>query len=1715
MDVALASRVGLQLLLEPQSTAFIARGACVAVGALYPAYASYKAVRAPHRPPGLGRASAAAHALESERWLKVPYYPHAKLVLLLWLQLHGGHGAALLFESQLAPRLARYERKLDTVLEVAARGLDVLLTTYAAPIALLRSSFALALAQIASFAQWIATPDDPPPDGDPAAAAAAAASAPAARSCRRGAARAVRLAHSGSSSGAWTVTSARMASISGALAVPGGLGARRVGGGPAAAAAAATPRWLGGAGAALARPLPWAVPAAPLRQATRCAASKSGARPKVVHRCSACGEEHAQWHGQCRGCGAWSTLQTVELQPEPPPSAASGAAAAAAALRAKPGTAGRSRGGAARGSGAFSPYRLPPGSSVDDDGSIDDDDGGYAPRGAFAGAGGGFGGVLGGWVAVADGDAPAVPQRLSDMSVAAAALRLPLHGATGAEVSRVLGGGLVPGSLVLVGGEPGMGKSTLLLQVAGLVAQACRGAAAQHAPAGEGEGVASLSEGEASGDDDLPLAARRAVAARAAAPQSAPGCSSGGGAGWLEDAEAAAAAGGAAATPPGFAGRPVLYVTAEESSEQVWERARRLGLVGAPGGRGLDVRLLVENRVDAIAAAVAALAPAALVVDSIQTVALRDVPGRPGSITQVRESASCLLHVAKSMRCATFLVGHVTKGGAIAGPKHLEHQVDVVLYLQGAGGGRGPGGSGGGLRMLRAVKNRHGRVGEVGLFTMAGPGLAAVTDAASLFLPSTAAAAEAAAGAAASRGAARGCEAEDGGAAYGDDAADEAAEGEEGEAYDDGDDDDDDGDSDSEGERGFSPWPRGGAAWRGGAASPGPTPSRPYRHYAGVGDRPRLEMLLQLLSKYTPVKCGAFSLFVNVVSGYKIPPGETSTDLPLLAAVASSAANAPLPPRTAALGEVGLAGELRPVQNLELRLLELAKLGFTQAVVPAAGGALALDPGELGGLSVVRCGTLAGALEHLLGDEALRGAGWRRGGASRSASRSGWPPRAGATARSLRQTPIVGVERRDAIAQALGVLLANSSDTNITVTVLGSFVIDYGAYLAKEDKRKLVTRPDVAWPAPDPDAKYTLALVDPDAPNGQQGGGNARYLHWLVVNIPGSNTTAGQEAVSFAPPSPPRGVHRFVFVLYRQPPGLDVSVAKPIKRRSARVGAVQGFDLAAWAAGAGLGNAAAGLTYFTLAARTSRTSRTAGALLPMTPGPDAKSACNGSLALPDDRVASVLLRGLAELGLPASNRYATSWRPDTSTCTWLGVSCTDGRATGIYIYVGNGEGPLTGRLPRAWGELGPGLESLFIYSRRNYNLSATSWPEEWRNLTGLKTLYLGRLGMSGPLSLAALPPNVERVDIAGSRFTSMSDDVAPGALPALSWLYIRQGVNHRISGPLPPSWGALTALQSLDLHGLGLTGPLPGAWGALAALQSLDLHGQALTGPLPGAWSGMAALHELHLQGNSLGGPLPAAWGGGMASLKRLDLSRNNITGSIPEAWAGLAAGLVLLHHNALSGSLPPRVFMNNVKILDLSHNQLTGRIDGWKGWALRGARCSGPDGQAYLSLAHNQLTGPLPEVPAGRVSIDLSDNALTSTLPAAWARWTYREGCYSNVGLNLANNQLRGPLPPEWGDWTRPNKQARLGALNLTGNPLNATLPPEWGGMELWQLDVSYCDLRGEIPASWAASKLSGLAITDNPQLSGCLPRAWLERDGALLVHPRVCELPEGCTTM
>jgi DNA repair protein RadA/Sms len=227
------------------------------------------------------------------------------------------------------------------------------------------------------------------------------------------------------------------------------------------------------------------------------------------------------------------------------------------------------------------------------------------------------------------------------------------------ELDRVLGGGLVAGSVVLLGGEPGIGKSTLLLQVAAGIAR----------PAGAGHPVPGV--------------------------------------------------GG-----PGLGARTVLYATGEESVAQVRLRARRLGLADGPLGEA--IRVVGETSVDRIVELARDERPGLLLVDSVQTITSDELDGPPGSVGQVREATLRLMEIAKDNGLPVILVGHVTKDGTLAGPKTLEHLVDVVLSVEGDRSGA--------LRVVRAAKNRYGATDEVGVFEMGEQGLSEVTDPARAFL---------------------------------------------------------------------------------------------------------------------------------------------------------------------------------------------------------------------------------------------------------------------------------------------------------------------------------------------------------------------------------------------------------------------------------------------------------------------------------------------------------------------------------------------------------------------------------------------------------------------------------------------------------------------------------------------------------------------------------------------------------------------------------------------------------------------------------------------------------------------------------------------------------------------------------------------------------------------------------------------------------------------
>ena len=345
------------------------------------------------------------------------------------------------------------------------------------------------------------------------------------------------------------------------------------------------------------------------------------------------------------------------------------------------------------------------------------------------------------------------------------------------ELDRVLGGGIVPGSVTLLGGDPGIGKSTLLMQTA------------------------------------------------------------------------------AELTKQGT----VLYVTGEESASQLKLRAERLGVGG-------DMLILAENDLSAIESEVDRVKPAYVMIDSIQTMYSADCSGTNGSISQIREATSLITRMAKRTGAATFIVGHVTKDGAIAGPRILEHMVDTVLYFEGDRQDS--------FRLLRSVKNRFGSTDEIGVFEMRSTGMAEISDPSTLFITGTDL-----------PGCAVTCAME-----------------------------------------GTRPLMVEVQA----LLSTSPF-SNPRRMAAGL-DNNRLVLLLAVLEKKAGLRFYDKDVYTNVVGGIRLD--ERACDLAVAMCIAGAGADIALPPRTAILGELSLTGEVRPVNRLDKRIQECARLGFSHIVVP-------------------------------------------------------------------------------------------------------------------------------------------------------------------------------------------------------------------------------------------------------------------------------------------------------------------------------------------------------------------------------------------------------------------------------------------------------------------------------------------------------------------------------------------------------------------------------------------------------------------------------------------------------------------------------------------------------------------------------------------------------------------------------------------------------------
>ncbi len=311
------------------------------------------------------------------------------------------------------------------------------------------------------------------------------------------------------------------------------------------------------------------------------------------------------------------------------------------------------------------------------------------------------------------------------------------------------------------------------------------------------------------------------------------------------------------------AGRRTLYVSGEESPEQVKLRADRLGC-------DESVLVLPETCLEDVLAHTESVQPAILLIDSIQTVHSRELSSAAGSVAQVRECAAALVRQAKASGRPTILVGHVTKEGTIAGPRVLEHVVDTVLYFEGE--------QGGGLRLLRAVKNRFGPTNEVGVFEMEETGLKDVADASRLLLA-------------------------------------ERPEGAAGSVV----------LPTVEGTRPLLVEVQALAAKS--------ALAMPRRTTLGL-DSNRIAVLTAIVDKRAGLRLYEHDLFVSIAGGIRVQ--EPAADLAIIAAIGSSARDTPLPQDLVLFGEVGLAGEVRAVRHAETRLREAAKLGFARAVIPEA-----------------------------------------------------------------------------------------------------------------------------------------------------------------------------------------------------------------------------------------------------------------------------------------------------------------------------------------------------------------------------------------------------------------------------------------------------------------------------------------------------------------------------------------------------------------------------------------------------------------------------------------------------------------------------------------------------------------------------------------------------------------------------------------------------------
>ncbi|MGI8887771.1 MAG: DNA repair protein RadA [Nocardioidaceae bacterium] len=381
-----------------------------------------------------------------------------------------------------------------------------------------------------------------------------------------------------------------------------------------------------------------------------------------------------------------------------------------------------------------------------------------------------------------------------------------------AELDRVLGGGFVPGSVLLLAGEPGVGKSTLLLEVAA-------------------------------------ASARR--------------------------------------------GQTILYVSGEESAAQVRLRAERIDALED------NLYLAAETDLAAVLSHIDAVSPDLLIIDSIQTIASTDIEGAAGGVTQVRAVTAALVQLAKERHLPTLLVGHVTKDGAIAGPRALEHIVDVVLHFEGERNSR--------LRILRAIKNRFGQIDEIGCFELAEQGIVEISDLSGLFvsqhsapIPGTCVTVT------------------------------------------------------LEGRRPLIAEVQSLVGT--------PAGQQPRRAVSGL-DPSRLAMLIAVLQRRVGLQLAQHEIYAASVGGASLR--SPAADLAVAIALTSAALNMIVPKGTIAIGEVGLAGELRRVPDISQRLSEAARLGFTRAIVPTHCAGFPARTARIESMSIVECDDLASALSEL------------------------------------------------------------------------------------------------------------------------------------------------------------------------------------------------------------------------------------------------------------------------------------------------------------------------------------------------------------------------------------------------------------------------------------------------------------------------------------------------------------------------------------------------------------------------------------------------------------------------------------------------------------------------------------------------------------------------------------------------------------------------------